>query len=220
MLYIKYEDLKSRTPGVNVATMKRVTDFLKVPASTEKLACAFVLAENRDAHRNIDAQLSMTKEDAYTQELTCRMWTLFGAFAAKHGYRPYNGFNCTIRADASGGTYPKIHRVNVGAQGEYDKKWVKPGGKLIDFGGYNRSAYTGGGAAQPAGGGGRRIKPRPGGGDQGVPSQKQLQKRAAKKSKQAQAAAMAGSIDHAEAPSGGSDLGIGAVGLHQPAWKL
>ena len=31
----------------------------------------------------------MTKEIAYTKPLTCKMWALFGKYAAQHGYKPY-----------------------------------------------------------------------------------------------------------------------------------
>ncbi len=159
VLYIKYEDLKDRASGANIEAMRKVADFLKTPASVEKLQCAFVLAENRDAHRAVDPARSMTKEDAYTKELTCRMWALFGEFAAKHGYKPYNGHDCSAFNGTAGLGFPKIRNVNVGAQGEYDLKWVKPGAKLIDFGGYDKSLYE----PRPGGSGGVGANRRSGG---------------------------------------------------------
>lgn len=77
------------------------------------------------------------------------MWTLFGKFAARHGYEPYNSINCSA--------LPPRHRepirmVNVGPQGEYNQRWVAPGAPLIDFGGYNKSDYLAGpGAGGPGG---------------------------------------------------------------------
>lgn len=41
---------------------------------------------------------------------------------------------------SAGNIYPPIPRVNVGPQGEYDRKWVKPGAPLLDFGGHPPSA--------------------------------------------------------------------------------
>lgn len=72
----------------------------------------------------------MTKDLAYTPELVCRMWTLFGNFSLEHSYHPFNSIDC------SSGSFPAIPKVNVGPRGEYDNKWVKPGEKMIDLVGY------------------------------------------------------------------------------------
>lgn len=234
-LYIKYEDLKNKN-GINVDTMKKVTDFLGVPATEEKLACAFVLAENPDAHRTIDKKTMMTKEDAYTKELTCRMWSLFGEFAARHGYAPYNGYDC--RNDTTGAPYPKIRNVNVGAQGEYDRKWVTPGQSLIDFGGYNKSAYlpqpgqemsrgAGGGTMGLGGGlgGQRKRKPKAkaaaGGGAAGGAGQRGAGGGGKRNRLQGGGKGGGGGGSAATTSAGieGGGEGIGQVGLTQPAWK-
>ena len=69
---------------------------------------------------------------------------------------------------SNGNLYPPIPRVNVGPQGEYDRKWVKPGAPLLDFGGHP----TGQGVGVPEGGGNTYGKPnvhiRPHGGAGGV----------------------------------------------------
>ncbi len=130
-LYIKYEDLKNKAN--RVATLQKVVDFLRLPNTQsltqkqlmKRLECAFILAENREAHRSIDKALFMTKDIAYKEEIACRMWSLFSSYASKYGYKPWNNFNCT--------GYPKIPRINVGPQGDYDHRWVSPGQKLIDF---------------------------------------------------------------------------------------
>lgn len=227
-MYIKYEDLKDKK-GANVVAMKKVTDFLGVPATEEKLSCAFVLAENPDAHRTIDKTTMMTKEDAYTKELTCRMWALFGEFASKHGYKPYNNFDCSVD-NSTGEPYPKIRNVNVGAQGEYDHKWVTPGQKLIDFGGYNRSAYLppegqkgqlhqGGGGRAGGAGRKRKAKPSAGGGVNGQSAGGGRKGGGMRAKNGPNAFANAASTVAASADGGESSGGIGQVGLNKPAWQ-
>jgi hypothetical protein len=194
ILYLKYEDLKNR--ATRVATLQRVADFLGISTPTEeRLECAFALADNRETHRKVDASLTMTKEEAYTAPLACRMWALFGAHAAKHGYKMWRDMDCSqlaagtsagaikqgeggalvavpAGASGSGNAYPPIPRVNVGGQGEYDRKWVQPGQPLLDFGGHPTAQPAGvppgaQGTRGPAGGGsGRRNGPngRKGGG--------------------------------------------------------
>lgn len=128
-LYLRYEDLKSKDK--RVAALREIVRFLHLSSNAEqaeaaeRLECAFLLAENKKAHRIVDESLYMTKDVAYRPEIACRMWALFGSYAAKHGYRPWKDLPCQ---DA-----PKIPRINVGPQGEYDRKWVKPGAKLVDF---------------------------------------------------------------------------------------
>lgn len=124
ILYIRYEDLRNKK--TRVEAMRKIAVFLRFPADVpdERLECAFVLADNRQAHRSVDESM-MTKDLAYRPEIACRMWSLFGNYAAKHNYKPWNNYDCT--------GYPKIPRINVGPQGEYDRKWVRPGQKLIDF---------------------------------------------------------------------------------------
>ena len=127
VLYVRYEDLKDKAK--RVAALRTISEFLHIDASDERLECAFVLAESEKAHRNVDPSVAMTKDVAFTKELACRMWRAFGQFASKHNYTSWNGFDCE--------GYPEIHNVNVGPQGEYNFKWVKPGQKLLDFGGHD-----------------------------------------------------------------------------------
>jgi len=145
ILYVKYEDLKS--PKSRVAALARVRNFVlrgqtpldpTAPATQRRVQCAFALAENRGAHRAIDPTKRgdyMTKEEAYTVPLVCRMWALFGRYAALHAYRPWRDTDC------SGAEHPPIPMVNVGPQGEYNSRWVKKGQKQIDFGGYNSTGF-------------------------------------------------------------------------------
>jgi hypothetical protein len=131
ILYIKYEDLKRKS--TRVATLESVVNFLGISASLEKLECAFLLAESTKAHRSIDPLVEMTKEVAYTKELSCRMWSLFGKFAQLHNYTSWKQFDCT--------GFEALQNINVGPQGEYNRKWVKPGAKLVDFGGHEESSF-------------------------------------------------------------------------------
>lgn len=55
-------------------------------------------------------------------------WALFGKYAQRHNYTSWANHDCT--------GYPSIPPVNVGPRGEYNRKWVKPGQKLLDFGGH------------------------------------------------------------------------------------
>ena len=58
------------------------------------------------------------------------MWGLFGKYASRMDYRPYNNFTCA--------NPPPLPMVNVGPRGEYNRDWVKPGAKMLDFGGYEK----------------------------------------------------------------------------------
>ena len=124
VIYVKYEDLKNKARRVH--TLSQLSSFLGINATAEKLECAFVLAENPRAHRSVEGNKYMTKGVAYTKTLACRMWQKYGNFASRMGYSSWSNYTC--------GGYPPIPMVNVGPQGEYDSKWVKPGKKLLDFG--------------------------------------------------------------------------------------
>lgn len=123
-IYLKYEDLKDKNRRVE--TLRQIVNFLRYKnIDDERLECAFLLAESRSAHRSVDKSLVMTKDVAYIPEIACRMWTTFGEFAGKHGYYPWSNYTCD--------DYPPMPRMNVGSNGEYDRLWVTPGQKLIDF---------------------------------------------------------------------------------------
>ena len=183
ILYIKYEDLKNKSTRVD--TMQRVVDFLGIASpSREQLECSFLLADNRETHRLVDKSMVMSKMEAYTIPLVCRMWALFGKYAVKHGYGVYNNIDCSVLApgtdanpiakgqggavvavpggnSSTNNVYPPIPRVNVGGQGEYDRKWVKTGQFLLDFGGHPTAQP----AATPAPGHNKRLWRNPGSGN-------------------------------------------------------
>lgn len=94
ILYLKYEDLKNKATRVD--TLMKVAQFLDISTpSREQLECAFMLADNRETHRTVDAALTMSKDEAYTHPLACRMWALFGTHAAKHGYKVWHNYDCS-----------------------------------------------------------------------------------------------------------------------------
>lgn len=134
VLYVKYEDLKNKQ--TRVATLKTIVDFLRyrhLTIDSERLECAFELAENRDAHRTIDTNM-MTKHEAYIEDVVCRMWSLYGSYALAHGYKVWKGMNCS--------GYAAIPKVNVGPHGDYDRRWVKAGMKLLDFRGLPKEVMS------------------------------------------------------------------------------
>lgn len=130
VLYLRYEDLKSKTQRVNA--LHRVAKFLGVDVSAEQLYCSFVLAENPGAHRNVDATM-MTKKAAYTRPLVCRMWALFGEYAARVGYQRRDGPEGDF-GDCPAEHAVPVEMVNVGPQGDYNDAWVKAGKAFLDFG--------------------------------------------------------------------------------------
>lgn len=147
ILYLRYEDLKSKK--TRVATLKRVVDFLKIKVTGDllsRLECAFALSESTQAHRSIDPDVDMTKEVAYTKELACRMYALFGKHIEKHNYTTWKNWDCS--------GYQPIPKINVGPRGEYNRLWVRPGAALLDFGGHEISDFDPN-AAPKKGNGGR-----------------------------------------------------------------
>jgi hypothetical protein len=116
-IYVKYEDLKDEHH--RLVTLQRIVDFLRfkhlsAKEMQDRLQCAFLLAENKNAHRKVKDQIRfMTKEIAYVPDIACRMWALFGSHASKHGYQPWAGYNCT--------GYRKIPPIYVGPGGEIDR---------------------------------------------------------------------------------------------------
>ena len=127
VLYVRYEDLKDKSTRIDA--MRTISSFLGLNhPSNDQLECAYLLAESRHAHRVTDAQAQlMTKSEAYTRPLACRMWNLFGASATRYNYSVWGGYDCSNITVA-------VPRINVGPQGEYNHQWVKPGMQLLDFG--------------------------------------------------------------------------------------
>jgi hypothetical protein len=158
ILYLRYEDLKNK--ATRVETLRSVAKFLRISltnmkhieaeiANNERFECAFVLAENTQAHRSVDEAIEMTKDVAYTKPLACRMFNLFGKYIMEHNYTSWKNFDCPVSE------YPAIPNANVGPRGEYNRMWVQPGVNLLDFGGHEKSEFDPAIHGQRPGGGGR-----------------------------------------------------------------
>ena len=155
VLYVRYEDLKDRSTRIDA--MHRIASFLGLNhPSIDQLECAYLLAESRHAHRVTDAHAQlMTKAEAYTRPLACRMWNLFGASAARYNYSVWGdgdgSYDCSNITAA-------VPRINVGPQGEYNRQWVKPGMQLLDFGEHFITSTDQSTAATATKGGGKEQK--------------------------------------------------------------
>ena len=128
VLVIKYEDLYNKT--TRVETLDKVIRFLKVRPSKDRLECAFLLSQSKKALRNVDTNKYMTKDLAYIQNVSCRMWSLFGNFAQNYGYTSWKNENCT--------GFEPIPKGRVGPQGEYNKKWIRKGQKDLNYAGIEK----------------------------------------------------------------------------------
>jgi Sulfotransferase domain len=91
-LYVKYEDLRNVTKRTH--KLKQIIKFLDLPTSLHRIACAFPLAENNVSHRIINETLEITKDEAYTPDIVCGMWKIFGVTVSKY-YGPWKGLDCS-----------------------------------------------------------------------------------------------------------------------------
>lgn len=108
ILFLKYEDLKN--PHTRIQELGKLAKFLYIQTSTERLECAFELATKSDAHRSSDPALYMTKKEAYTEDLVCEMWQLFGPFIVDFGYKPRDLYDCSM--------YFPIQNLELGSEGQ------------------------------------------------------------------------------------------------------
>lgn len=117
LLIIEYDNLTNKSTRLSV--LKQVSDFLGDPASTEKISCAFKLADHAKVKRSVgEMEEYIGKDVAFTPKLVCTMWNLFGSYAAKFGYKPWKNINnCTA--------YPNIPNAAVGPNGEFTKKFLR-----------------------------------------------------------------------------------------------
>jgi len=131
-LIVKFEDLRNKQ--TRIKTLEKMVHFLHLDdhrprlrhehqnVTTTRLECAFLLAENPDIHRHISSKDKyVSKDEAYFEELACRMWQTFGNYATIHGYKVWNDLDCR--------GYSKLPHVIVGANGEeYDNR-----SRTLDF---------------------------------------------------------------------------------------
>eukprot|EP00607_Mallomonas_marina_P005791 CAMPEP_0182437060 /NCGR_PEP_ID=MMETSP1167-20130531/84791_1 /TAXON_ID=2988 /ORGANISM="Mallomonas Sp, Strain CCMP3275" /LENGTH=509 /DNA_ID=CAMNT_0024629847 /DNA_START=245 /DNA_END=1774 /DNA_ORIENTATION=- len=96
ILIIRYEDLKDT--HTRIAVLRLITNFLKLneePESTERLQCAFQLAEQGKVHRAVNDSEYMSKEEVYTEEIVCKMWRNLAAVSIPFGYGIWGNFSCS-----------------------------------------------------------------------------------------------------------------------------
>jgi len=95
ILIIRYEDLKDT--HTRIAVLRLITNFLKLneePESTERLQCAFQMADVEKVHRAVNQSEYMSKEEVYTEEIVCKMWRNLAAVSIPIGYRIWGNFSC------------------------------------------------------------------------------------------------------------------------------
>jgi hypothetical protein len=103
VLFLRFEDLKSNVTRID--TLRSVAKFLSVSltnqanveaelANSERLECAFVLAENPNAHRRGDPQFEMTKDEVYDKKLACGIYNLLKQDITQVNYTSWKNWNC------------------------------------------------------------------------------------------------------------------------------
>lgn len=131
ILYVKYEDLINKT--TRIEALRSIMSFTGFPeTTTERIACAFDLANSKHAKRSVDKTM-VTKKELYStnQDLVCKMWATFGDYAGLHGYTPWGRFNCT-----GYGPDMTLMDMNVGPAGTLNKRWMQ--NRKIDTGAMNK----------------------------------------------------------------------------------
>ena len=109
ILVIRYENLKNDTR--KIAELQRISEFLHIHTTIERLNCAYLMAtqakrdganvntkrvkrDEMNSSASVTNTMMMTKEGAYTEELVCEMWQLFGQSASDAGYKPFGNYDC------------------------------------------------------------------------------------------------------------------------------
>jgi hypothetical protein len=92
-IVIKYEDLLNKE--IQNVWLGRLLDFMGYEWTTERLECAFYLANHPKVRRPVYADDRITKEEAYNKALVCDIiWPLVKDVALAHGYGMYKGITC------------------------------------------------------------------------------------------------------------------------------
>ena len=92
-LLIKYEELID--PKIQIEKLESIMNFLKISFTSERLKCAFYLANHPTVHRPIYTKDAiMKKVDAYTPGLVCELWSILQASATQFGYKIYRNYTC------------------------------------------------------------------------------------------------------------------------------
>ena len=146
ILVMRYENLQNET--MKVAELQRLSDFLHIRTTKERLHCAYLMGTK--AKRNVTTSHNgreeggedhttstkigpmMTKEGAYTEELACEMWQLFGKAAKGAGYTSFGTFDCS--------DYYPIRRAVIKFGEEQDTSKISTLAKAIAVGKRRKSA--------------------------------------------------------------------------------
>ena len=98
LLRVSFEELLE--PARRAGVLARILRVLGRPAglTDEASACAFALADHPHVHRDrrAEGQAVVSVAEAYANTtLVCQMWQVFRRKAAKAGYQPYGGADCS-----------------------------------------------------------------------------------------------------------------------------
>jgi hypothetical protein len=93
-LIIKYEDLMN--PDLQIGLLEKIMQFMGHESSSEKMQCAFYLANHPSVKRPSYADVKvMKKSDVYNRQLVCDgLWPIVKDAAGRFDYKPYNGMEC------------------------------------------------------------------------------------------------------------------------------
>mmetsp|Transcript_21321 Transcript_21321/g.21450 ORF Transcript_21321/g.21450 Transcript_21321/m.21450 type:complete len:129 (-) Transcript_21321:178-564(-) len=89
---VRFEDLLDK--GRRTEEVVKLVQFLGIEKDMDRIHCAFTFSEHGKTHRSSDASQVMTKQVAYTKELSCEMWEIFGSLAILYGYHIFGGYDC------------------------------------------------------------------------------------------------------------------------------
>jgi len=115
ILLITYEQLQN--PNTSIAALRQITNFLnlsKDPEPTERLQCAFQMADVDKLHRNSDISEYITADEVYTPELACEMWYILKSTMSPFGYGPWRNKSCLL------GRYQSQNQTTLSANTYYN----------------------------------------------------------------------------------------------------
>mmetsp|Transcript_21322 Transcript_21322/g.21451 ORF Transcript_21322/g.21451 Transcript_21322/m.21451 type:complete len:642 (-) Transcript_21322:178-2103(-) len=92
VIMVRFEDLLDK--GRRTEEVVKLVQFLGIEKDMDRIHCAFTFSEHGKTHRSSDASQVMTKQVAYTKELSCEMWEIFGSLAILYGYHIFGGYDC------------------------------------------------------------------------------------------------------------------------------
>lgn len=99
MAYIvpRYEEMKDdRTKFDILRSVVAFLGFSPEDIPDERVYCAFLLSShpNTDRTKKEEGQAIMSKQEAYTKDVVCKVWAVLGPAAAMYGYGTFDGISC------------------------------------------------------------------------------------------------------------------------------